>query len=81
MNHVNHPTINDSLGAPPGWDHQALPCGALPIRRGIDRGMRTVTSFWQPTPDELALLNAGGVVALTVLGVTMPPVMLGVEAP
>lgn len=33
-------------------------------------------SLWEPTPDELAELNAGGVVVLTIVGTSHPPVEL-----
>lgn len=33
---------------------------------------------WFPTPDELAAINAGAPIHLTVLGTGHPPVMLGV---
>lgn len=35
-------------------------------------------SAWEPTPDELAILNAGGSVVLWVMG-GQPPVMLTAE--
>ena len=34
---------------------------------------------WEPTPEELVLLNAGGSVVVTILGTVPPPMMLGVE--
>lgn len=37
-----------------------------------------IMSAWEPTPDELAALNAGGLVILQVLG-PQPPVMLTVH--
>lgn len=37
-----------------------------------------VTSFWLPTKEEIHLLLEGGSVELTILGIGMPPVMLGV---
>ena len=42
-------------------------------------GLPVVKSYWRPTPEELAALNAGGLVALSVVGTTMPPVALEVE--
>lgn len=40
-----------------------------------------VESAWEPTPGELELLNAGGVVVLRVLGGGQPPVQLTVVPP
>lgn len=34
---------------------------------------------WEPTPEELNALNAGGSVVLRVLGTTHPPVLIYVE--
>jgi hypothetical protein len=82
MNKHQHPTNNAVLGAPKGWDQGVLPCSALAITRITyegEGGQQGVMSFWKPTADELVMLAAGGSVALTVLGTTMPPVMLAVD--
>jgi hypothetical protein len=80
MNRMQHPSNNSVLGAPAGWDQKELPCGALPITRTECEGLPAVVSFWKPTAEELAMLNAGGSVALWVIGQTMPPVSLTVDA-
>lgn len=80
MNRTQHPSNNAVLGAPIGWDQKDLPCGALPITRTMCEGKPAVASFWKPTAEELAALNAGGSVVLWVIGETMPPVALCVEA-
>lgn len=65
------------LGAPSGWDKgRDGPCRSLPIR--VVEGV--CQSAWEPTPDELAMLVAGGLVVLSVAG-AQPPVMLSVEMP
>ena len=79
MNRHQHPTNNAVLGAPKGWDQGEVPCGALPITRTESDGLPCVVSYWRPTADELAALNAGGSIALWVVGVTMPPVSLSVD--
>ena len=79
MNRHQHPSNNDVLGAPKGWDQGELPCSALPITRIEVEGMAAVVSYWKPDAAELALLAAGGSVELTVLGAAMPPVMLAVD--
>lgn len=69
------PGTTHVLGAPAGWDEQRDgTCGTLPIR--LVDGM--CLSAWEPTPDELAILNAGGSVILQVVG-GQPPVMLWAE--
>lgn len=39
-------------------------------------GVHYMTSVWEPTPRELADLNAGGAVRLTIIGTAHPPVMI-----
>jgi hypothetical protein len=45
------------------------------------QGTPAMVTAWQPTPDELARLNAGASVHLRVLGTVHPPVMVGVSDP
>lgn len=80
MNRIQHTSNNAVLGAPAGWDQKQLPCGALPITRTECDGRPAVVSFWKPTDEELAVLIGGGCLALWVLGQTMPPVSLSVDA-
>lgn len=79
MNKIQHPSNNAVLGAPAGWDQGELPVSALPITRTHVGDLPAVVSYWRPAAEELAVLNAGGVLALWVLGATMPPVQLSVE--
>lgn len=78
MRKTQHPTNNAVLGAPAWWDQGELPCGALPITRTEVDGVPAVVSYWTPSAQELAALNAGKPVALWVVGQTMPPVALEV---
>ncbi len=70
-----------NLGKPADWDEQKLgPCGSLPIVDAIlPGGARCMVSAWKPTESELALLNEGGLVYLTVVGTVHPPVAMQVE--
>ncbi|MGK5020739.1 hypothetical protein [Janthinobacterium sp. LB2P10] len=79
MQKIQHPSNNGVLGAPAGWDQGELPCGALPITRTHVGDLPAVVSYWRPSVEELAVLNAGGAVRLWVMGATMPPVMLDVD--
>ena len=68
------------LGAPEGWDpDKDGPCVHLAVRIFV-RGEEMICceSAWEPTPDELAALNAGSPVILRVAG-GQPPVMLYAE--
>lgn len=49
---------------------------ALAIRDEDVSGVNGMTSLWEPTPKELAMLNAGGAVRLTILGTIHPPVLI-----
>jgi hypothetical protein len=63
------------LGAPKGWNPETDgACGHLAVRVVGN----VWESAWEPTPAELAALNAGGSVILRVVG-GQPPVMLLVE--
>lgn len=65
------------LGAPKGWKPEDDGnCVHLAVRV-VDNVWQ---SAWEPTPGELALLNAGGSIVLSVVG-GQPPVMLTVEPP
>jgi hypothetical protein len=65
------------LGAPEGWQpDRDGECAHLAVRVAGN----VWESAWEPTPDELAMLNAGGSVLLSVVG-GQPPVMLGVQPP
>jgi hypothetical protein len=71
------------IGAPRDWDEarDGL-CGVLPVRREVHGGLPAFASAWEPTPEELAALNAGGKIILTVLGQLQHPVVsIGVSAP
>jgi hypothetical protein len=76
---------NRALGAPEGWDEERDgKCNTLYVRgtehrEGSYRLVSTMTSAWVPTSEELAALNAGKPVLLTVYGSSHPPVMLRVE--
>lgn len=49
---------------------------ALAILDEVIDGVPQMTSVWEPTPRELAMLQDGGAVRLTILGTTHPPVMI-----
>lgn len=79
MRPTQHSSNNRVLGAPAGWDQQELPCSAIALTDAVVDGMPCVRTFWRPTAEELAELNAGVLVALSLIGRAMPPAALGVE--
>lgn len=68
------------LGKPRDWDDSKGSCGSLPIRDEMQPYGNTMTSAWQPTPDELERLNKGASVLLYIVGEVHPPVAVEVEA-
>lgn len=79
MRPTQHPSNNDVLRAPAGVEIES--CRPLAITR-VTYGpeyMPGVVSYWQPSPEELALLNAGRPVYLSCWGMTHPPVAIGVD--
>lgn len=81
MNPTQHPSNNRVLGAPAGWDQKQVPVHALAVTDTVLDGAACVASFWRPTNEELTALNAGGLVMLHVIGMSMPPVALAVTSP
>lgn len=79
MRATQHTSNTRVLGAPAGWDQKELPCNAIAVTDAEVNGVPVVMTFWRPTAEELALLNAGGLVSLSIVGRTMPPVALLVE--
>lgn len=68
-----------ALGAPPGWTPETSgDCGFLRIRDEMNGDVPAMVSAWEPTPAELAALNAGEKVYLSVIGAGHPPVWIWV---
>lgn len=72
-----HISNNRVIGAPATWDQNELPCGALPTTDVQVNGYPALESYWKPSAEELAVLNNGGFVVLTVLGIVHPVVAIG----
>ena len=51
------------------------PCNGLAVRKVFNN---IYESAWEPTPNELKALNAGGLVIISIVG-GQPPIMLSVE--
>lgn len=67
MKILTHPLCNTSIGAP--TDMQDGSCETLPVHQMRDNHGQWSVSFWEPNADELAVLNAGGSIALHVRAV------------
>lgn len=78
MRATQHPLNNGVLGAPAGMSIEQ--CHALSVTRcQYEDGTPGTASYWLPSAEELALLQAGMAVRLLVLGGVHPPVALGVD--
>lgn len=71
------PGVTNYLGAPPGWnpDGELGECMPLPVMHD-EHGF---TSLWIPDSDELAALNAGAGVQLTIMANAHPVVSVQVS--
>lgn len=65
---------NKKWTTPEGWSKDR--CGDLHVKEEMENGIPVMSSAWEPTPAELAILNAGGSVVLGIIGVAHPPVKL-----
>jgi hypothetical protein len=77
MKCVSHSSNNMLLGAPKDMPN----CETVPATMMTDapEGQVIITTFWQPTPEELELINEGKKITLYVWGISHPPVAIGVE--
>lgn len=74
MNPIKPQNANFVYAAPKGMDN----CDDLHCFVYEDQDVRIITSAWMPSPEELALLNAGQPVQLHVYGALHPVVSLTV---
>lgn len=75
MDCITFPEVNIRYGPPPGMTEdqvRTVHCWQGYAGRGSCDGSLMVVTAWQPRPEELAALNAGSPVFLTVLG-GLPP--------
>lgn len=78
MNPVQHRSNNDVLAPPRGAT--SAECRPLPITRvQFSDGVQGVWSYWQPTDAERALIAVGAPVRISVIGLTHPPLHVGVD--
>lgn len=69
-----------NLGAPANWDGDVSRCDVLPILDVATEQGPFMVSSWEPTPAELAALNAGESLNLWIAGHAHPVVALTVGA-
>jgi hypothetical protein len=76
MEIIKHSTCNATLGV--SAEQAAAGIVPLPINRAQEDGVPVVQSFWKPDADELAYLNAGHPIVLSVFGHTHAPLRISV---
>lgn len=75
MNPLMIPGWNNVLRKPKNWDDRKGACVDLYVRARMKYGLPEMVSSWRPSPAELAALNRGLPLLITVLGRTHPPIM------
>lgn len=71
---------NHTFEPPRDWE-KTCPgetCSALEARIELHGERVAIVSTWKPTPDELRLLNEGGVIEQSIMSVRLPPSRLTV---
>ncbi len=67
-------------GAPSNWTPETMgECGGLPAKVTITNAGPMWESAWEPTPEELKLLNEGGTIHLFIGSAIHPVVAMNVE--
>lgn len=69
------------LGAPADWKDDGMSCVGLPVRDVETDDGNFMLSAWEPTAEELALLNSGQSLYLWVRGYNHPVVSITVAKP
>lgn len=75
---VKHPRCNRPFRAPQGMTEQEVATLWVETKRDPQFGIAH-TSFWKPDAEDLAKLQAGGTVALTIFGSGHPVLSMAVE--
>lgn len=66
-----------AYGQPVDWDEAKHgPCRTLLVHKIKSDGLDFVSSFWQPSQEELAMLNAGAAVCVSLVTPVQPPIMV-----
>jgi hypothetical protein len=84
MNPTKTRGVTHNFVAPANWNPETDgECGDLEVRRALygQRGIIEHVSTWKPSADELAHLNRGGVIELSLLALNQAPVGLSVVDP
>lgn len=78
MQPVTHRTNNHIFTAGPDSPGD---CADLPVTSADWYGTPSLITFWKPSVEELARLNAGQSVLVVVAGKVLPPLHIAVDSP
>lgn len=80
MEPVKHSSNNLKFGKPESMtDEQCVSINVTAHKQLIgEQQFTTLTSFWQPTSEEIEAIVKGGLVMLSILSTQLPPVMVNV---
>jgi hypothetical protein len=84
MQNIDTVGATHKFGEPTNWNEEKDGhCHTLSVRVELhgSRGLIKLVSTWKPSKAELALLNIGGAVELSILAQGQPPVALNVVEP
>lgn len=83
MKSIRPEDSNLTLAPPADWNAERDgPCETLYGVRSVDDFKNVINqTLWEPTEEELAALNAGARIVLTIWGVPHPPVAIDVSQP
>lgn len=77
MKNCKHPTNNQRIGPPPGWNDRMgqleMPVIDVTVGKMPGSGHSMFVTWWEPTQEELSILLSGGKVQLVCIG-GQPPV-------
>ena len=65
-------TTTNEMKPPEDWDHTAVKIDPLYVTHGNIGKHQLFATYWQPSPEELAILNAGGAIEVLLLGSQAP---------
>lgn len=70
MTPIKHQSNNTLVTPPKSWDDRGgqLRLPALHATQGKVSGITVMITYWEPSPDDVAMLLAGGKLQLTCLG-------------
>lgn len=76
MRPTTHLSNNCTFMPPEGMDN----CESIQGTRAVLGDTQAIITFWKPSAEELASLNAGGSVSVCLLTGRLPPMRIDVEA-